>query len=259
MYTLLIVDDEPRIRRGLEKQIPWESMNFTTIHSAENGKQALESVMANRPHLIITDIRMPDMDGLEFIQEIRDRGIHSQIIIISGYNDFTYAQTAIRFGVSDYLLKPINENTLYNSIINCTKKLELATAMEPILKKWMPDSETETNNLIVQQAKKYIREHYHETFTLKTVADELAIHPNYLCNLFSKFTGESIFNYATGIRIAKSKELLQNPQLKIYEIAEMVGYHDYRWFSKLFKQYESVSPQQYRSNISLHTQPQTKE
>ena len=126
MYRLLIVDDEPRIRRGLLKSIPWNSIGFTEVREAQNGREALEIAEEMHPHLLIADIRMPDIDGLQLIGLMRDKKIHSQVIIISGYSDFTYAQQAIRYGVSDYILKPINETDLYERILNVMQKLEIA-------------------------------------------------------------------------------------------------------------------------------------
>lgn len=256
MYKLIIADDEPRILRGLKNCIPWNAIGFSLEGTAESGKQALNLAQKIRPHLIITDIRMPDMNGLEFISAVRSLGIHSQIIIVSGYNDFTYAQQAIRYGVSDYLLKPINEDNLYDCVIQCIQKLEIATVMNPNLKKLLPDEQpNNSNNLFIAHAKSYIASHYHEDINLKEVADHLGIHPNYLSNLFSRLCNESFLKYVCKIRISKAKELMQNPQLKVYEIAELVGYSDYRWFSKLFKQYEALTPQQYKSQYIYEEPP----
>lgn len=138
---------------------------------------------------------------------------------------------------------------MIGSAENGKQALELATKISPIIKKIQLDKESDSNNQLIQNAKNFVHAHYHEPITLKLVAEEIGVHPNYLSNLFSKLTEETFLSYVIRVRIEKSKELLQNPQLKIYEISEFVGYNDYRWFSKLFKQYESITPQQYRDNF----------
>lgn len=243
MFKLLIVDDEPRIRRGLQKSIPWNAMGFSEVREAGNGREALDIVMEMNPHLVITDIRMPDLDGLQFIAEMREKNIHSQVIIVSGYNDFTYAQQAIRFGVCDYILKPINEADLYDRILNVMDKLELAAVYTREKKDKKEDPVH--NNLIIKEAVSYIGEHFREDINLAIVADNIGVHPNYLSSLFTKVCGESFVKYLTGRRIEEAKKLMNGRVLKVYEISEMVGYSDYRWFSKVFKQYEGVTPKKY--------------
>ena len=114
VYKLVLVDDDPRVLKGLSVCIPWTELGFTLEGKASTGKTALELIQKTQPHLVITDIRMPDMDGLKMIETMRSMGIHSMVMIISGYREFSYAQRAIRYGVTDYLLKPIEEEQLYD-------------------------------------------------------------------------------------------------------------------------------------------------
>ena len=221
------------------------SLAFSLVGEAANGKDALNLVIKHRPDLIITDIRMPEMDGLALLEVIRSLSIHSLAIIISGYNDFQYAQQAIRYGVSDYLLKPIDENELYECILNCKKKLNLA---DSTAQKDVQEGDKAKNNLIVKHVMEYIDTHYNQNIGLADVANAVAVHPNYLSSLFTRVMGERFSEYLGRMRIEKSKALLLRPQLKIYEVAEMVGYSDYRWFSKLFKYYVGMSPLDYRNH-----------
>lgn len=113
MLKIVLADDEVFVRKGLIELIPWEEMKFTIVGEANNGKEALEMIKDLEPDLVITDIRMPLVDGLDLIRSVKE---HSQLdpffIIISGYNDFNYAQQALRYGVHDYIMKPIDEEEM---------------------------------------------------------------------------------------------------------------------------------------------------
>ncbi|WJH34423.1 response regulator [Paenibacillus sp. CC-CFT747] len=112
MYRVVVADDEMLIKRTLKKLIEYENSPFTVIGEAEDGGEALEWISVHRPELVITDIRMPVLDGLELISEARSRAPETIFVIISGHDDFSYAQQALRFGVADYLLKPIKPDQL---------------------------------------------------------------------------------------------------------------------------------------------------
>ncbi|MEK5494052.1 response regulator transcription factor [Paenibacillus sp. FSL R7-0297] len=116
MYGIIIVDDELFVRKGLIEMIDWEDSGFQIIDEADNGEDALELIRARRPHLVITDIRMPILDGIGLIEAVTQEQLGTEFIIISGYNDFRYAQQAVRYGVLDYVLKPINEHEIVKAL-----------------------------------------------------------------------------------------------------------------------------------------------
>lgn len=124
MYNVLIVDDEPRICAGLSVFIDWESVGFRVLNTAGNGQEALEELKRNRYNLVITDIRMAMVDGLELIRTMHVQNPKVKVLIISGYNDFEYAREAIRYGVRGYLLKPINSDELLNSVLRIKEELD---------------------------------------------------------------------------------------------------------------------------------------
>ncbi|MBD8069067.1 response regulator transcription factor [Bacillus sp. PS06] len=113
MYKVLLVDDEQFVRKGLMSLIDWDGCGYEVIAEAGNGEDALQVIMDCQPDLVITDIRMPVTDGLELIQNVsQSNEITPKFVIVSGYNDFKYAQQALRFGVSDFILKPIDKDEL---------------------------------------------------------------------------------------------------------------------------------------------------
>lgn len=107
LYTILIADDEAAIRNGLSNAIPWENYNAQVIGAATNGQEALSMVLALKPDLAVIDIKMPLMDGLEVIRQAGENGVRTRFIILSGYEDFSLAQKAIRYGACAYFLKPL--------------------------------------------------------------------------------------------------------------------------------------------------------
>ncbi|MDD4081461.1 MAG: response regulator [Eubacteriales bacterium] len=139
MYKLLIVDDEPLVRRGFRKTLTEQIPEISILEEASDGAQALEAIVRCRPDIVLTDIRMPHLDGLALIQRCREKDIPCDFIIISGYNDFTYAQQAIGLGVTSYLLKPVDNQELVTLMRASIQKLEtvrersaLATAKETL-------------------------------------------------------------------------------------------------------------------------------
>jgi two-component system, response regulator YesN len=123
MYKVLIADDEKWVRKGISTTIDWQKYGIDTILEAKDGEEALELAKEHKPELIITDIKMPNLDGLEFITEFRKYNEHTKIIIISGYSEFEFAKRAIKLGASDYLMKPIEETVLDEIISKCTSEI----------------------------------------------------------------------------------------------------------------------------------------
>lgn len=135
MYTLIVVDDEKWVRHGLSTTIDWEAGGIKLLGEAEDGEAACRMIDMNAPDIIITDIRMPGMDGLALLEYIRERRLHCKVIMISGYSDFSYAQKALRFGAHDYVLKPIEETNLLQIVGRCIDDLEKERRKESEFKK----------------------------------------------------------------------------------------------------------------------------
>ena len=124
MYRVIIVDDEPVIRRGLRETIEWDSLGLEVAGEAADGLEALKLIREIRPEILITDIRMPDMDGLQLIREVRKLDLNVKITILSGYSDYDYLKAAIRLGVDNYLLKPIDNDELVSNLKNAVSEIE---------------------------------------------------------------------------------------------------------------------------------------
>lgn len=406
MYRLLIVDDEPTIRKGMLSCIDWEKYEIEVVGEANNGADALKKALSLKPHIILTDIRMPVMDGIELSHSVREQLPDCKIVIMSGYDEFAYAKSLMRMKVTEYLLKPIDENELMPVISKLIKeikdeemrKLNRQTA-DQLLNENMPqlkmnfmskildgsfsdieemskqadvlnlnfpvnncefrviilvvdslnatpnhsgNHELETmqdeivdiaenlinrtasgflcrdhfdgfvglicNNLeqspdtyqlgynirnsikeqlgttiflsigpavqniayinssykktlsdldekrykgkrsFVQIALRYVEEHYDTDISLADVAEAAFVTPNYLSRVFKEEMRMSFVDYLNQLRVDKAKELLLHTNLKTYEIAEKVGYKDYKYFSSMLKKLTGYSPREYRKN-----------
>lgn len=238
---LLIADDEDTIRKGMEKYIALHSDRFTKIYEAENGQEALDLLLQYQPEMVLLDIQMPLKNGVEVMQEAERAGVHPVIIILSGYDDFKYAQQAIRFGAKEYLLKPVRAA----DILECLNRL----ADEVYGKESTQESseDEEQKNRFVKQAQEYMKEHYNEELSLQEVAEKVGISAGYLSTMFTQNLNCSFVDYLNQIRIDRACVYLEQNYLKNYEIAYKVGFKDDKYFSKVFRKIKGMSPKEYRN------------
>lgn len=362
---ILIVDDEPIVREGLKNNVSWKDFDLFVAGCEANGKSALDVFKREVPDIILTDIRMPYMDGLELTREVKKIDPLVVVILLSAYDDFKYAQQAIRLGAFDYILKPIDIDTLKETVRRAVLKRkelldkekeplpalnkndlkffkaeyykyplkleeELSKAIkrgdknlavnifdniwgefyekeysEDFIKRWgleliavitrslveigenadvlfketdpwrqisdMPTKDklrewmkniievvseyvfltkNSKNKKLVDEAIKLIQENYNDfNISLNNIAEKLYITPNYLSTLFKNEMGVTFSDYLMAYRIEKAKELLKDIKVKIYEVAEAVGYTDQHYFSKVFKNITGFTPKEYREKI----------
>ena len=397
MWKLIVADDEPKIRRGLENILNWNDFNIEIVGEAEDGEIALEIITEKKPDIILLDINMPFLNGLNLLQKLKNINNNSIVIIISGYDDFQYAQKALQFNVFDYILKPVNKKIIEEIILKAVNKLnamekennylewvnkqlnensdilkktffsewlnnELSDEdvlkemaffnidfgdniglivlklvdklnMEIVDKKWnsellrfaivnlLNDKFKELDvkfifdddmknivvvsnivnifewidmgkqleveiykylkcNVIIEQANvsggilkikdiylkiinnvnkkrkfspmvlvaiKYIEEnHYLNDLNINNISKKLEVTSSYLSKLLKKETGLSFIDYVTNIRIKKAMYIMEDPTVKIYDVAELVGYSNQHYFCRAFKKVVGISPTEYK-------------
>ncbi len=258
MIRCIIAEDEQILRRGLVLATDWKALGCEIIGEARDGGEALELIRHLKPDLVITDIRMPALDGLTLIQEASSI-CDPEFIIMSGYDDFAYAKRAIHLGVTDYLCKPIDEDEFHLAIVNAGKKIlrkKEHSALNPkvdivnnsnlmLFKEYLSDHDTPKDKYI-SNAVSFIEKNYQKDITVGDVCKNLLISESYLTKLFRECTGYSFVDYLTNCRMKKACELLKDENMKIYAVAEQVGYKDQRYFSVLFKKFVGLTPRQFR-------------
>ena len=124
MYTIVVADDEEELRRAIIRKIDWESTGFRVVGEAENGIEALELVERMEPDLLLTDIRMPFVSGIELARQVREVRPTTQIAFLSGFDEFSYAQQAIQYNIISYMLKPISAKEIEAELIKIKKAMD---------------------------------------------------------------------------------------------------------------------------------------
>ncbi len=249
-------------------------IKFDLIKTVNHAIHGLREYKKINPDIVITDIRMPEMDGLTLIREFRKYNPESVIIIITGYNEFEYAKKAIQYGVFNYILKPIEQDLFYDTLNNAMKLIkkkkesvnvvrELRTSLKKLQEEFITYSNNEdtndnmVDNIIIGKVIKYINDNYSSDLSQEEVAAKVFISPGYLSELFKRLTGKKFINYVTEVKVEKAKKLLSCPNLKIQEISHMVGYRNVSYFIRVFSRNVSMSPNEYRGMLLAGSAPYT--
>ena len=247
MYRVILVDDERLIIRGLSMVVPWAELGCEVAGTAYDGVSGLELIRSTHPDIVISDIRMPNMDGLTMLAAIRSEFPEIQMCVLTAYRDFEYAQKAITLGVFRYLLKPSNLEELKDTIRQMAARLDTMPRLRDG-EEQESESVREAGNHLVKAALAYMKEHCTEQhLSLGEVADHVYVSQWHLSKLLNRETNQSFFDLLGGMRIGLAKKLLADPALRIHEIAEQAGFSDVAHFSRTFKKVTGCTPGEYRN------------
>lgn len=266
MYNLLIAEDIEIIRNMLVNDIDWASAGMRVSGIAVNGLEALELVERNPPDILLSDIRMPMMDGFRLIMEVYERFPAVKSIILTAYSDFNYAQNAIKLGVIDFVLKPVDEEELFNAVKRAIGLIEKEREQQKqsefarkIIKEKLPDVKNPVqvidgksnmkNIKLVEQVMEYIKSNVCADISLGSIAEAIYLNPNYLNRVFKQTTGESMYQFIIRCKMEKAAEFLKDPTAKVYEVCEKVGYQDQKHFSSIFTKHFGIHPSEYRNKV----------
>ena len=235
-----MIDDEQTSFEIVKATIDWKSFDIVPEY-AGSALEAMEKIKQEMPDIVLTDIMMPGIDGFELIEWIKTNSYNCEIIILTAYGTFEYARKALDFGVTGYLLKPINETELKEqlkkAIININQNL-----------KQTDHGDTVNYSLPVRLACEYIEKNFQEDINLNKISNYVSLSKNYFCNIFKKETGMTIWDYLIRIRMEEAKKMLLETAQKTYEVSEKVGYDDPSYFGRLFKKYTGFTPIEFRDN-----------
>lgn len=252
LKKILIVDDELRTREGLKRTLEKWSEGKFEIWSAISANEAIRIIETHEISLLITDIRMPEITGLKLVEILNEQAVKPVVIIISAYSEFEYAQEALQLGAVNYLLKPISKAKLFEAVREALKKEEQrkrSDVMKSIIDHTLMKINSEDRyTTTIKQAIAFIDNNYERDITLKEVANHVHLNPSYLSTLFKEQIDLSFTEYLTRSRLQHAKRLLITTDKTITDIAETVGYHTCKYFIKLFKDQEKITPTTYRKN-----------
>ena len=247
MYQIIIVDDEPRILEGLINLFPWNNFNFNVQASFLNGRDALDYINSHDDiDVVMTDIQMPVMDGIELARNLRDSDII--VVFFSAYQDFEYARSAIINHVVDYLIKPMRYDAMMALFDRITAELERRHQSRSATQ---PAAPAPADSQLIATVKQYLEDNY-ATASLEEAAMLVHYSTTYLSTTFKEECGVSFSRYLQRIRMEHTLELLNDRHVKIYEIADAVGYLNPKNLTRNFKDYYGITPQEYRAGKPLN-------
>lgn len=245
-YNILLVDDEYFPRQSIKHSIEEIDDAFVVTAQATNGQEALDILSHESIHIVITDISMPVMNGLELAKRIRQLYPDIATVILTGYAEFEYIQEALRQGTIDYLLKPVSEDDL----ISVFSRIQLALDKLYIL----PDDSgisTYDAESYVNQSVAFIQKNYMNDIDMGSLASDMGFSSAYLTKLFKKYAGKTPVKLLTEIRIHHAKKLLLETDQSIQEVGINVGYPDQFHFSKTFRKIVGMNPSAFRSSNGI--------
>ena len=236
MYRIMITDDEPLILQGITELIQSFDMDIKVVCQATNGQQAVQLAEKYSPDIIIMDIEMPQLNGLAAIEQIRSLLEPVEFIVLSSYDNFRYAQQAIALDVTRYLLKPVNEKELRDTLAICIDKFDSHLSTAPVIK------ESDHKQNIVD----FINHNYsNPQLDTKMIEEHFNISRSTIFKIMKEITDQSLVEYITMIRIRQAIKLLSTP-MTFKEISFQVGYTDPYYFSRIFKKSTGYTPTEYR-------------
>lgn len=240
--TVLIVDDESYMTEYLKELVDWSDYGFDTVLTAGGGSLAKDLIREHEPQLLITDIKMPRVSGLDLAEFVSEQCLDTKVVIVSGYSEFEYAKQAMRFGVSEYLVKPVLQENVTETLGRIFgKKVAKGTESE---KPYATGNQEE----IIGRAQLYICENFDRDLSLDLLAEVVHLNPSYLSRLFKEITGQNLSAYITDVRMEKAAQLLDQTDLRVHEVMEAVGYQKSQHFARLFREKYGVTPKEYRKN-----------
>lgn len=243
MYRFILVEDDFHIRNGLSRFFPWNTLGFQLIECFENGKKALDFLRINKVDVVLTDIRMPVMDGLTLAKEVKKLAPDTQIIFLTAYRNFDYAQEALDCGVRNYIVKSTKYDDLIRIFTGIREDLDRKSRSSSLPREPLPDPGSD--NRIIREIIGLIDADIARV-SLQRLADIVQLNPVYLSRLFKEKTGINFSDYILKKKMEMAAQLLKDTNCSIYEISELTGYSNDKNFSRAFKKYYGISPTSYR-------------
>ena len=234
MIKVMLVEDEVGTRNLLRIIVNWEEFHMKIVGEAQNGREALFRMQEEMPDLVVTDIKMPIMDGIALAEEIMEKYPAVKVIIVTAYDDFKYAQKALRAGAVDFILKPLKRHEVKDALLRVGRQIETVE---------------EGAKDVIDQIRDYMEENYAQSsLSLSKVAEKYYLNSSYLSRTFRKKTGVPFVEYLNKIRIKHACDYLKSGNWKVYEIAEKVGIPNPDYFGRCFRKYMGISVNDYKKS-----------
>ncbi len=237
MYKVYVVDDDPMILDEIVANIPWLDNGFEVAGQSSDPILALTEIISIKPQLILSDLKMPRLSGIELMGKVKEAGIDCEYIMLSAYSNFEASRDFFRQHGFDYLLKPVDQQETQIvlerlSAYLSTKKYSVSLENQNIAPSFL--------NMI-----SYIEENFNKKQNLDMLSKRFGLSTNYICNLFSKHYNTTLTRFLTKIRMENAVKLIEERSMTFKQIALECGYSDYYYFCRVFKEYYGSSPSSY--------------
>lgn len=249
MWTVLLVEDEVFVRESVRKIIDWESLGFTVIGEAGDGAEAFACISRDKPDVVISDIMMPVMNGVDLLRKVREAKIESRFVMLSVMSDFEYVRQALEYGASNYILKlSMDVKSLEEALKKVAAELEASShkALNPSASVSEAPHEPVTDHPEINRILDYMHRNYMEDITLTFMAQHVRMDVKYVSQLFKKKTGSNFLHYLHQLRIDHACRYLETTGMSVSEIGEKVGFANDNYFIKIFRRQCGMTPQSYR-------------
>lgn len=247
---LMIADDERFEREFLAEIVTGQFPHQVQIRTVENGRQAVETAALWGPDIVLMDIEMPGINGIEAAKRILAQMPDCKLIFVTAFSLFNYAYEAVKMGAHDYILKPVNPEDVARSVQRCIDQIETEhqlKAMAPVAESLAESASYDKTTMLMDNVKTYLQHNYMLFgVSLDSISDILNINSSYFSMLFKKSVGVNFVDYLTELRINAAKDLLKDPFLAMSEVASMVGYESANYFTRVFKKNTGITPTEYR-------------
>lgn len=254
-YRIVVAEDEEIARRALRLLCEKSKCPVEVVSEASTGRQVLEALEHARPDIILMDVVMPGMDGLEAARLAREKYPATKVAIVSAYEKFDYAQQALRAGAVDYLLKPVRPEQLETLLGKLCAELDAERDRQdnaPVLEQSATiDISQRPHAHVLKLAQEFIAAHYAQSLTLEQVAAHVALSPPYFSRIFKQEMGCTFIEYLTRARMDEARRLLRTTTLSLAEISYAVGYQNPNYFSEVFKSLEGMTASAYRRSAAI--------
>ena len=251
MYKILLVEDDAAVRYVYSRMKIWTENGFVIAAEAANGKDALRLLDEKQFDLVLTDIKMPLIDGISLLQKIKETEPDMPVILMSSYMDFEYARKGLVYGAFDYLTKPFKESYLEEVLTRVKKVLaqnsENGTMIRLVRSTFEKLGVQIDQNSFLEKVSVYFSKNIQGDFSMQKIADEMGLNKDYFGKLFKLHTTKSFNQFCNILKVELAKMLFDTGVYKTYEVSEMLGFSSADYFTKVFKDVAGMTPNAYKS------------
>ena len=268
-YKVLLADDEQIERMALARRLLKRFGENLVILQAVDGTEAIKLCSQERCQIVIMDISMPEMNGVEAAEQIRRLDEGCEIIFLTAYDEFSYAKRAIAIHALDYLLKPCEEEELTSVMEEAMRRIQRRRQFEELNRnsecleeesrqeevygeEFKEEADMEEPDRLGQAAEKirrYIQKNYKRDISMQDAARMMNYSDAYFCKLFKQCFDQNFTAYLTAFRIHEARRLLREKNVSVREVSMLVGYYDANYFAKVFKRLTGMNPSEYRDSV----------